>query len=49
MIASEIRNEADFVVGVHIRHGDYKTFENGRYYYTFGRIPSNNAQYTTTV
>ena len=33
MIA-EIRKEADFVVGVHIRHGDYKTFENGRYYYT---------------
>ena len=33
MIA-DIRKEADFVVGVHIRHGDYKTFENGRYYYT---------------
>ena len=33
MIA-EIRKKADFVVGVHIRHGDYKTFENGRYYYT---------------
>ena len=33
MIA-EIRKEADFVIGVHIRHGDYKTFENGRYYYT---------------
>ena len=30
----EIRKNADFVVGVHIRHGDYKTFENGRYYYT---------------
>lgn len=33
MIA-EIRKEADLVIGVHIRHGDYKTFENGRYYYT---------------
>ena len=33
MIA-EIRKEANLVVGVHIRHGDYKTFENGRYYYT---------------
>lgn len=33
MIA-EIRKEADIVVGVHIRHGDYKTFEHGRYYYT---------------
>lgn len=31
---SEIRKTADLVVGVHIRHGDYKTFFNGRYYYT---------------
>lgn len=31
---SNIRLEADFVVGVHIRHGDYKTFFDGRYYYT---------------
>ena len=31
---SDIRREADFVVGVHIRHGDYKTFYDGRYYYT---------------
>jgi len=31
---SEIRQEADMVVGVHIRHGDYKTFFGGRYYYT---------------
>ena len=29
-----IRQQADIVIGVHIRHGDYKTFENGRYYYT---------------
>ena len=29
-----IRGEADLVVGVHIRHGDYKTFYGGRYYYT---------------
>ena len=29
-----IRQSADFVVGVHIRHGDYKTFYGGRYYYT---------------
>ncbi len=33
MIA-DIRKEADMIVGVHIRHGDYKTFFNGRYYYT---------------
>lgn len=31
---TEIRKTSDFVVGVHIRHGDYKTFENGRYYYS---------------
>lgn len=31
---SNISQEADFVVGVHIRHGDYKTFFDGRYYYT---------------
>ncbi len=29
-----IRKIADVVVGIHIRHGDYKTFFNGRYYYT---------------
>jgi len=33
MIAA-IRRQADLVVGVHIRHGDYKTFCGGRYYYT---------------
>ena len=31
---SEIRQNAEFVIGVHIRHGDYKTFFDGRYYYT---------------
>lgn len=30
----KIRNQADIVVGVHIRHGDYKTFCNGSFYYT---------------
>lgn len=33
-IIAEIRKEADIIVGVHIRHGDYKTFYNGRFYYT---------------
>ena len=33
-LISEIRKEADMIIGVHIRHGDYKTFYNGRYYYT---------------
>ena len=31
---SDIRREAELVVGIHIRHGDYKTFFDGRYYYT---------------
>lgn len=31
---AEIRRENDLVVGIHIRHGDYKTFYDGRYYYT---------------
>lgn len=30
----QIRSQADIVIGVHIRHGDYKTFRDGRYYYT---------------
>ena len=29
-----IRKQADIVVGVHIRHGDYKDFFGGRFYYT---------------
>lgn len=37
---STIRQEADIVVGVHIRHGDYKTFEGGKYYYTFEEFHS---------
>ena len=32
--ASRARQEADMLVGVHIRHGDYKTFLGGRYYYS---------------
>lgn len=34
MMINEIRKEANFIVGIHIRHGDYKSFYNGRYYYT---------------
>lgn len=34
-LMSTIRQKVDIVVGVHIRHGDYKTFEGGKYYYTF--------------
>lgn len=28
----EDKNEV--IIGIHIRHGDYKTFENGKYYYS---------------
>ncbi len=31
---AEARGDASFVIGVHIRQGDYKTFRGGRYYYT---------------
>ncbi len=34
LMVSNIRKDADLVIGVHIRHGDYKTFFDGRYYYT---------------
>ncbi len=33
-LIGRLRNEADIVVGVHIRHGDYATFMNGRYFYS---------------
>ena len=33
-LMNEIRQTADLVIGVHIRHGDYQTWRNGRYYYT---------------
>ena len=30
----KVRKESDIVVGVHIRHGDYINFMQGRYFYT---------------
>lgn len=30
----KIRKNADLVIGVHVRHGDYKTFYEGRFFYT---------------
>lgn len=33
MIAN-IRKSSDIIIGVHIRHGDYKSFYNGKFYYT---------------
>ena len=31
---ADIRKNADIIIGLHIRHGDYKTFYNGRFYYS---------------
>jgi hypothetical protein len=33
-LLDRVRQQADYVVGVHIRHGDYAKFENGRYFFT---------------
>lgn len=33
-LESECRGEADMLVGVHIRHGDYATFSNGHMFYS---------------
>ena len=34
-LIKEIRENHDLIIGVHIRHGDYKTWRGGRHYYTF--------------
>lgn len=39
-LISEIRKDSDIVIGVHIRHGDYKTFFDGRFYYTLEEFHS---------
>jgi len=31
----KMENSADVVVGVHIRHGDYKNYKEGKYYFSF--------------
>lgn len=33
-LAEESRKDTDVLIGIHIRHGDYKTFLGGKYYYT---------------
>lgn len=33
-LIERIRKDADIVIGIHIRQGDYQTWRNGRYYYT---------------
>ena len=37
MIAN-IHKNADIVIGIHIRHGDYKTWRGSRHYYTLGEF-----------
>jgi hypothetical protein len=33
-----LRDKYKHLVGVHIRHGDYKTWNGGRFYYTFSEV-----------
>lgn len=39
-LIAQLRKEADIVVGIHIRHGDYATFMNGRYFYSLEQYAS---------
>jgi len=32
---SSLRGKFDYIVGVHIRHGDFKTWQDGKYYFSF--------------
>ncbi|MEH1818062.1 MAG: alpha-1,2-fucosyltransferase [Nostoc sp.] len=32
-LISNIRSQADIIIGVHIRHGDYQQHQNGRFFY----------------
>lgn len=34
-IVGNLRAKTDIIVGIHIRRGDYKSFEGGRYYYDY--------------
>ncbi len=34
-IINTLRSKTNIIIGIHIRRGDYKTFENGRFYYEF--------------
>ena len=36
----KLRKSCDMLVGVHIRLGDYKNFEGGKYYYPLGEYKS---------
>lgn len=34
-VFKQYRDDGYFIIGIHIRHGDYKTWENGRYYFEY--------------
>lgn len=34
-LIQQSRENTDVLIGIHIRHGDYKTYLDGRYFYTF--------------
>lgn len=36
-LIARLRDQADVIVGVHIRHGDYAQFENGKYYFSLAQ------------
>ena len=43
-LINSIRDNCDFIIGIHIRHGDYKTYQDGKYYYSYekyGKIMEN--------
>ena len=33
-VVNPLRKNSDFLIGVHIRHGDYKEWHNGKHYFT---------------
>ncbi|HBV65827.1 MAG TPA: hypothetical protein DEF45_22720 [Rhodopirellula sp.] len=39
-LIARLRKDADTVVGIHIRHGDYATFMDGRYFYSLEQYAS---------
>jgi hypothetical protein len=40
-LITDLRNQYDFLIGVHIRYGDYKTYKNGAYYYSLLEYAAN--------
>ncbi len=36
LLTAKLRKESDLVVGIHIRHGDFATWGDGKYFYSMG-------------